>query len=82
VKEDYEADLKNQESDTSSIDPSKMTVAEREKIKWANPVKLSNNPYAPENLERRIKQRDAGTFVLPPRYISRHTHCVLYLENL
>ncbi|CAG7838304.1 unnamed protein product [Allacma fusca] len=37
-------------------DPTKrFTVAEREKMKWANPVKLDFNPYAPENLAKRIR---------------------------
>ena len=33
----------------------RFTVAEREKSKWANPVKLEFNPYAPENLAKRIR---------------------------
>ena len=33
----------------------RFTVAEREKSKWANPIKLEFNPYAPENLAKRIR---------------------------
>lgn len=64
VKEDYEAELQ----DYNNVDPSKMTIAEREKQKWLHPVNLPNNPYAPERLEKRIKERESGNFHLQPRY--------------
>lgn len=47
VREDYEAGLSESYRNT---DPATMTVAEKEKLKWMNPVNLPNNPYAPENL--------------------------------
>ncbi|ODN01221.1 Myosin light chain kinase, smooth muscle [Orchesella cincta] len=64
IKEDYEALLEWEQS--RNIDSSKMTIAEREKLKWQNPVNLPNNPYAPENLAKRIRQRENSGFSLPP----------------
>lgn len=64
-KEDYEDLLEWERRD---IDVSKMTIAEREKLKWQNPVNLPNNPYAPENLAKRIRQRENSGFSLPQRY--------------
>jgi hypothetical protein len=66
IKEDYEADLLIH-TNLNSSDPAKMSVAEKEKMKWANPIHIQNNPYAPENLARRIRQRDNGSFAMPPR---------------
>ncbi|CAL8138300.1 unnamed protein product [Orchesella dallaii] len=64
IKEDYEELLEWERS--RNIDSSKMTIAEREKLKWQNPVNLVNNPYAPENLAKRIRQRENSGFSLPP----------------
>ncbi|XP_035702852.1 uncharacterized protein LOC110846713 isoform X2 [Folsomia candida] len=61
VREDYEAGLSESYRNT---DPATMTVAEKEKLKWMNPVNLPNNPYAPENLAKRIRQRESN-FHLP-----------------
>lgn len=57
----------NLEAETESVEISadkpmpKMRIAEREKEKWNNPVKIKNNPYAPENLVKRINE----PFTLP-----------------
>ncbi len=66
IKEDYE-ELLEWERRNVELDTSKMTIAEREKLKWQNPVNLPNNPYAPENLAKRIRQRENSGFALPPR---------------
>jgi len=36
----------------------RFSIAEREKMKWAHPVELANNPYAKENLEKRMRDRE------------------------
>ncbi|XP_052120955.1 uncharacterized protein LOC113216045 isoform X2 [Frankliniella occidentalis] len=44
------------------------TIAEREHRKWLEATPLPNNPYSPENIERRLKQRASltGQPLLPP----------------
>ncbi len=68
VKEDYEADLSDSYHSVV-VDPTKMSVAEREKEKWLHPINLPNNPYAPENLAKRIRQRESGSFHMPTRFV-------------
>jgi len=33
------------------------TIAAREHEKWQHAVPLPNNPYSPENIEKRLRQR-------------------------
>lgn len=44
------------------------TIAEREHRKWLEATPLANNPYSPENIQRRLQQRasQGGPVDLPP----------------
>lgn len=55
---EQQSSLDNVSSLNNSINIPVMPIAEREHRKWNNPeVNLVNNPYSPENIEKRAQQK-------------------------
>lgn len=60
---DKEADRKKEDDSSSSSESESepkfppMRIAEREKEKWNHPVSVKYNPYAAENLSKRLNEK-------------------------